>query len=303
MGRAITDVRELAQDAPALFALSGFDGVHRAHQLLIHRARALADAAGAHLVLATCWPPLAADDPAAPPGAPWLVTRTERANLLRALAGDATLLDLDLPPAAAGFLPEALVERLARHPRITAFVVPAHLVAHLAVRTAVPVIACEEGDELVTAARIHDLLERGDVAAAARLLGRPYVVRGKVVEGDRRGRELGFPTANLRVDPVKLIPANGIYVVRARVEGETAVEYGGAASIGVRPTFGAGQPRLVEVHVLDAQPDLYGSTLAVEFVARLRAEERFDGVPALVAQMRADVAQARAMLAGAPVSG
>jgi riboflavin kinase/FMN adenylyltransferase len=303
MGRTIADVSELAQHAPAVFALSGFDGVHRAHQQLIHRARELADGAGAQLVLATCWPPLADDDPAAPPTSEWLTTRAERAALLRALAGDATLLDLDLPPAAAGFLPEALVERLPQRPRIAALVVPAHLATYLAARSAVPVIACEEGDELVTAARIRDLLEHGDVAAAARLLGRPYVVRGEVVEGDRRGRELGFPTANLRVDPVKLIPANGIYVVRARVEGEAAVEYGGAASIGVRPTFGAGQPRLMEVHVLDARPDLYGRTLAVEFVTRLRAEERFDGVPALVAQMRADVAQARAVLAGASVPG
>jgi riboflavin kinase/FMN adenylyltransferase len=296
-------VSELAQDAPMVLALSGFDGVHRGHQRLIHRARELAEAAAAHLVLATCWPPLAEDDPAAPSAPPWLTTRAERADLLGALAGDATLLDLDPPPAAAGFLPEALVDRLARHPRITALVAPEHLAVYLAARSAVPVVGCEEGDEPVTAARIHDLLERGDVAAAARLLGRPYVVRGEVVTGDRRGRELGFPTANLRVDPVKLIPANGIYAVRARVEGEAAVEYGGAASIGVRPTFGAGQPRLVEVHVLDAQRDLYGRTLAAEFVARLRAEERFDSVPALVAQMWADVAQARAVLAGASAPG
>jgi riboflavin kinase/FMN adenylyltransferase len=301
MWRTIADVSELAKDEPALYALSGFDGVHRAHQQLVRRARELADAAGARLVLATWWPPLA-EDPAAPR---LLTTRAERADLLRALAGDATLLDLDLPAASAGILPGEIAERLMRHPRITAIVTPAELAAHLVVLPGVRVIIHEEGEEPVTAARVRHRLERGDVASAARLLGRSYALSGVVVQGDRRGRELGFPTANLRVDPLKLIPADGIYVVRTRVEGEAGmedVEYGGAASIGVRPTFGAGKPRLVEVHVLDAQPDLYGRTLVVEFVAWIRAEERFDGVEALIARMRADVAQARAVLEGAAVS-
>ncbi|HEV2238059.1 MAG TPA: riboflavin kinase, partial [Ktedonobacterales bacterium] len=200
--------------------------------------------------------------------------------------------------------------RLARRVPIAAIVAPPHVAARLA-RPDVEAVTEEEDDQPITAARIRDLLERGDVTMAERLLGRPYVVSGVVVRGDQRGRELGFPTANLAVDPLKLIPANGIYVVRARVAGEPAadsldsLEYGGAASIGVRPTFGAGKPRLVEVHVLDAQPNLYGRTLRVAFVARLRAEERFDGVAALVAQMRADVARARAVLAAPapPLSG
>jgi riboflavin kinase/FMN adenylyltransferase len=294
MWRTVADVDELARDRPVVIALSAFDGVHRGHQELVRRARARAEAAGAALVLATWWPPLPAD-PAYTPTC-LLTTRDERAELLRTLAGDATLLDITLPPDAAGILPETITDRLAQRARIAAIVAPPHLAARLA-RPDVEVVTLAEDDQPITAARIRDLLERGDVAMAERLLGRPHVVSGVVVRGDQRGRELGFPTANLRVDPVKLIPANGIYVVRARVADEPAMIYGGAASIGVRPTFGAGKPRLVEVHVLDAQPNLYGRTLVVEFVAWLRAEERFEGVAALVAQMRADVARARAVLA------
>jgi riboflavin kinase/FMN adenylyltransferase len=294
MWRTVADVSELAQDRPVVFALSAFDGVHRAHQELVRRARERADAAGAELVVATWWPPLPADPAGTPPHL--LTTRAERTSLLRALAGDATLLDVTLPPDAAGILPETITDCLARRPWIAGIVTHHHLAARLAYPD-VRVVALEEDDQPITAARIRDLLERGDVAMAGRLLGRPYAVSGVVVQGDQRGRELGFPTANLRVDPVKLIPANGIYVVWVRVEGGPAMAYGGAASIGVRPTFGAGGPRLMEVHVLDAQPNLYGRTLVVDFVARLRAEERFDGVEALVAQMHADVARARAVLA------
>src|SRR5438270_5233564 len=139
MWRTIADVSELAQDVPALFALSGFDGVHHAHQRLIQRARELADDAGAQLVLATCWPPLP-DEPDAPLPSRVLTTRVERADLLRALAGDAALLDLDLPPAAAGFLPSFLVQRVARHSRVTVLVARAELAAALEARPGMLVI-------------------------------------------------------------------------------------------------------------------------------------------------------------------
>lgn len=298
MWRTVSDVRDLAQGGPVVIGLSGFDGVHRQHQRLVLRARELALAAGAELVLATWWPPLPSDTAgSAPPHL--LTTRAERATLLRALAGDATLLDLTLPGDAAGFLPEEIAERVARSRPVVAMVAEADLAARLKEPPDLRVVEPLADDQPITARRIRDLLEAGDVAGAELLLGRPYTLSGVVVEGDKRGRELGFPTANLAVDSLKLIPANGIYVARARVEGEPGMEYGGAASVGVRPTFGEGKPRLVEVHVLDAQPNLYGRTLVVEFVARLRAEERFDGVAALVAQMRADVAQARAVLAAA----
>jgi riboflavin kinase/FMN adenylyltransferase len=132
------------------------------------------------------------------------------------------------------------------------------------------------------------------VEAAARALGRPYSLRGLVVRGEGRGRELGFPTANLALaTSEKLVPATGIYAVRGVVGGNA---YHGALHLGPRPTF-AGSAPSIELHLIDYAGDLYGEQVRVEFVRRLREVRPFDGVEALVAQMREDVAQARRILA------
>lgn len=150
-----------------------------------------------------------------------------------------------------------------------------------------------EGD-VVSSTRIRGALAEGEVALAATLLGRFHDVDGVVVEGDRRGRTLGFPTANLRVEMA--LPADGVYAVACRVEGGNAPLLG-VANLGVRPTFGAG--RSVEVHLLDFAGDLYGHTLRIAFVARLRGEVRFDGIDALVAQLGRDVVAGREALSQA----
>lgn len=142
----------------------------------------------------------------------------------------------------------------------------------------------------VSSTRIRALVERGEVAAAARLLGGPLRIRGEVVRGEKRGRKLGFPTANLVPDPTLACPANGVYA--CRVDAHAA-----AVSIGVRPTFTDDQGLLIEAFLLDFDGDLYGETLTLEFVARLRPEERFESVDALIAQMRRDVECARKLLA------
>jgi riboflavin kinase/FMN adenylyltransferase len=135
------------------------------------------------------------------------------------------------------------------------------------------------------------------VRGAQELLGHPYSVGGVVVSGDRRGRLLGFPTANLRLDARKALPADGIYAVRAKLPGERRATHPAMVSLGVRPQFGADNPRLLEVYLLDAALDLYGLPLGVEFVERLREEQRFSDVEALKAQMARDVALAREALA------
>lgn len=161
---------------------------------------------------------------------------------------------------------------------------------------AVPLLAI--GDEPVSSTRIRAHLAAGEVAEAARLLGRPYSLTGLVVRGDGIGRQLGYPTANLRLHEEKAVPALGIYAVRVRRAGDR--EWGlGAMSIGVRPTFG-GRVRTLEVHWLDFDEDLYGTTLEVRFVAFLRPELRFEGPEALIAQMGRDVEQTRRVLAAAP---
>jgi riboflavin kinase/FMN adenylyltransferase len=148
------------------------------------------------------------------------------------------------------------------------------------------------GDELVSSSRIRASILDGDVAAAARLLGRPYTLAGPVVHGDHRGRTIGFPTPNVQVRPNAVWPAYGVYAIRAR-HGED--RYDGVANLGVRPTFGTNAPSL-EAHLFDADADLYGERLEVGFVARIRGEKKFAGLDALVAQIREDAAVARALL-------
>jgi riboflavin kinase/FMN adenylyltransferase len=144
--------------------------------------------------------------------------------------------------------------------------------------------------EPVSSTRIRALIAAGDVEDAARLLGSPFRVRAEVVPGDRRGRELGFPTANMVPDPKLAYPGHGVYACRV---GERLA----AVNVGVRPTFGADLHTLVEAFVLDFEGDLYGERLTVEFVARLRGEQRFDSVDELIEQMHHDVERTRELLA------
>jgi riboflavin kinase / FMN adenylyltransferase len=135
---------------------------------------------------------------------------------------------------------------------------------------------------VVSSGHIRALVLAGEVDVAARFLGAPFQLRGTVVEGDRRGRELGFPTANIVPDEALVCPGHGVYAARA--DGVCA-----AVNVGVRPTFGTGRAVLVEAYLLDRDVDLYGQTLRVEFLRRLRGERRFATVEALVEQMHRDV--------------
>jgi len=150
-------------------------------------------------------------------------------------------------------------------------------------RFATRVVPLVEVDgEIVSSSHIRGLVLAGEVEAAQRCLGGPFKMRGEVVEGDHRGRELGFPTANLVPDEALVYPGHGVYVAHA--DGACA-----AVNVGVRPTFGTGRAVLVEAYLLDRDVDLYGKTLTVEFLRRLRGERRFASIDALVEQMRADV--------------
>jgi riboflavin kinase / FMN adenylyltransferase len=140
--------------------------------------------------------------------------------------------------------------------------------------------------EIVSSSHIRALVGAGEVEPADRMLGAPFQLRGEVVVGDRRGRTLGFPTANIVPDEALVCPGHGVYVARA--DGVCA-----AVNVGVRPTFGTGRAVLVEAYLLDRDVDLYGHVLRVEFLTRLRGERRFDSVDALVEQMRRDVERTR----------
>jgi riboflavin kinase/FMN adenylyltransferase len=144
----------------------------------------------------------------------------------------------------------------------------------------------------VSSTRIRSALREGDLLSADRLLGHPFGLRGPVAEGARRGRTIGFPTANVAVDPRHILPADGVYVCHAQVAGQ---RYGAVTNVGMRPTF-AGAHRTVEAYLLDFIDDIYGETLRLDFLHRLRGERKFDGIAALVAQITSDVAAARQWL-------
>ena len=148
----------------------------------------------------------------------------------------------------------------------------------------------DEGGEKVGSTAVREALGRGDVRRVAQLLGRPFSLRGPVIEGDKRGRELGFPTANIAIGLDHALPAYGIYVSRAYVR-ETAYE--ACTSIGVRPTFEGDEKPTVEAFILDFDGDVYGEELRIELLERLRGEERFESADELVAQMHKDIEQTR----------
>ena len=153
----------------------------------------------------------------------------------------------------------------------------------------------EAEGETVSSSHIRALVAAGEVDVAARLLGAPFTLEGEVVAGDRRGRELGMPTANVIPDDRVVVPGHGVYA--ATLDGRPA-----AVNVGVRPTFESGRGVLVEAHVIDFEGDLYGRTVRIAFLARLRGERRFASAEALVEQMRADVERARELCAAASVA-
>ncbi len=148
----------------------------------------------------------------------------------------------------------------------------------------------EVDGETVSSSRVRALVAAGEVDAAMRCLGAPFLLEGEVVEGDRRGRELGFPTANIVPDDELVSPGHGVYAAFAN--GLPA-----AVNVGVRPTFETGRGLLVEAYLIDHEADLYGRILRVAFIARLRGEKRFPSVEDLVAQMHRDVEEARELCA------
>ncbi len=296
----------------AALSVGVFDGVHLGHRQILERAIARARAAGGRCIVLSFDPHpdlvLRPDFRAEPP----LTPMPEKRERLRALGVD-ELVVLPFTRELAATGPEEFVERHLVAPyRPFALVVGENFalgrrregnVQRLreigATRgfevDAVPLV--EMGGSAVSSTRIRALLGEGRVADAAKLFGRPYSLGGAVVSGDAIGRTLGFPTANLRLSDEKLVPAYGIYAVRARIGGEREWRPG-AMSVGVRPTFG-GQVRTLEVHLIDWNGDLRGRDLDVEFVEWLRPERRFDDTAQLVAAMRVDVSEARNILSRA----
>lgn len=157
------------------------------------------------------------------------------------------------------------------------------------------VLPVTRDEEVCSSSLIRSILSLGDVEKASQFLGRPYSVVGKIIHGDGRGHQIGFPTANVQLSPRRLLPANGVYVCRVALTGEM---YGAVTNIGVRPTFvDTPTAPVFEVHLLDYSGDLYGKDLTVSFVRRLREEKKFFSVNQLIEQIHQDILTARKVLA------
>lgn len=286
----VTPLRE-AEPRPRRVAIGTFDGVHRGHQAVID---------GADTVLTFEPHPLQVLHPAALPKLimPFSVKRDVIAGL-----GIEELVVIPFDEdfahrSAEDFIEEVLVQKL----RATAVSVGENfrfgakargdatmLEAHPEFETRVVPLVEVDG-ETVSSTRIRAQVAAGDMIGARRCLGAPFMVEGTVVKGDQRGRELGFPTANIVPDDHLAIPGHGIYAAFA--DGLPA-----AVNVGVRPTFETGRGVLIETFIIDHDDDLYGKTLRVAFVERLRGERRYDDVEALIAQMGRDVESARRVCA------
>jgi riboflavin kinase/FMN adenylyltransferase len=291
----------------AAVSIGVFDGVHRGHRQLIARLREIADAQELRAVAVTFDP-----HPATvvrPDQVPKLLTGIElRSRLLIEAGADEVEVVAFTPELSrltpVGFASRVLRERLgASHVVVGAHFRFGHRAAgdvgtlrDLGLQVeAVELVRDGEQGEVLSSTWVREQLAAGDVAAAARVLARPHALEGPVVRGEARGRELGYPTANVDVDPAMAVPADGVYAGRlVRAAGEALPA---AISVGTNPTFD-GRERTVEAYAIGVghDLDLYDEHVAVEFTDRLRGQERFDTVDALVAQMDRDVAAARTAL-------
>jgi riboflavin kinase/FMN adenylyltransferase len=291
---------------PVHATIGTFDGIHRGHQALLRPLIAGARQANAASVLVTFEPhPRCVVDPNHCPA--YLTTLDEKRWLLEQTGLD-HLVVIPFSTQVSAMSPGSFMKRLTRGMQLRHLVTgenfrfgqgrrgdPAFL-RKLGQRDGFTVEMAPtvtRGKEPVSSSRIRRLLLLGQMRAAAQLLGRDYIFRSTVEHGEKRGRQLGFPTANLRIPPNKLVPASGVYATRVDFEGR---ELSGAASIGYRPTFG-GHHLTVEVFIIDFDADLYDRLLSVSFVQRLRAEKRFASLPGLTAQMARDVENAQRILA------
>lgn len=307
--RIVRDWRDLPDaDRGAAVAVGAFDGVHRGHQAVIAEAGAAAERLGAPLGVVSFEPhPRRWFQPDAAPFR--LMTADQMAEALGPLGVDILyLLPFDGEMAGmsdAGFAERVLAQGLgARHAGVGFDFTfgkgrsgsPEALRTY-GERLGFTVSVAERIDDpdglKLSSSAVREALKAGDMDRAAAILGRPFAIRGEVIHGDKRGRAIGVPTANIDLGDY-MRPAYGVYAIRARLEDGRTID--GVASLGVRPMYAVERP-LLEAWLFDFDGDLYGQALDVQLIAWLRGEEIFDGLAALRAQIERDAAAARAVLA------
>lgn len=302
--RTLRDGEESTAWEPCVVAIGVFDGLHRGHQALLARVVELAGVLGASPSVVTFDPiPIQVLKPSVEPR--MVATLDQRVEGLASLGIEqvriVTFNESFARRSAGDFIERILVGEL----RSRGVVVGEDFhfgqnregsVGLLRARGeqfgfGVEAVALVGDEERFSSTRVRRALEHGDLATARAVLGRPFTLRGVVAGGDRRGTELGFPTANLAVSPLQQLPAEGVYAGATRLSGSW---WPAAISVGTRPQFYDSGELLVEVHVLDFAGDLYDSTLDVVFLERLRAQATFPDSASLAAQIGRDVGQTRA---------
>ena len=272
---------------PRKVAIGTFDGVHRGHREVIR---------GADTVLTFDPHPLSVIHPEATPKL--ISTFPVKRDLIAGLGvEELVVIPFDKgfsSQTAEEFVQEVLIDRLGAEQVAVgenfrfgkgAKGTPEFLAEHTDFETrVVPLV--EAAGETISSSHIRGLVAAGEVGTAAEFLGGPFLFESEVVHGDKRGRELGMPTANLVPDDAYVVPGHGVYAAWAH-------GYPAAVNVGVRPTFQTGRGLLVEAHLIGFEGDIYGETLRIAFLERLRGEKRFESVDELVAQMNRDVEQAR----------
>jgi riboflavin kinase/FMN adenylyltransferase len=296
------DPRPARWHQPVL-ALGNFDGMHRGHLKIIERVRRGAEERGATAVAMTFDPhPSKIVRPDKAP--PLLMTHQQKLEAL-ARGGMHGVAIIRFTPELARWDPETFVRSvlvewlhvaevwvganfLFGHDRSGNFSLLRSLGARYGFR-AEKIDPVRYKDFVVSSTRVRRLITEGRVDEAGALLGHYYTVDGTVVQGQKRGRELGFPTANLCAEN-ELVPPAGVYATTVSIDG---LAYPAITNIGTRPTFESGKENIIETHVLDFDKDMYGATLRLGFVQRLRDEKKFDGIDTLKAQIEADCARAK----------
>lgn len=305
MSPVLTSISELAAvPGPLFLAIGVFDGVHLGHQAVISTSARHAEEAGGTPVVVTFDP-----HPAKvlrPNDAPHLLTATQHKIALIRDLGVAHLLVLHFDRQFAATAPEDFVRQLVSHSRPLGEICVGHewsfgkaragnlaLLKQLGVKfnfNVVGVQAVTVNGEVVSSTAIRRAVADGDLTRAAEMLGREYTILGTVKAGEKLGRKLGFPTANLSAHSEQF-PPDGVYVAEATLA-ETL--YRGVANLGYRPTVATAEPeRLLELHLFGLDKDIYGEEIEVRFLRYLRPEQKFENVEALAAQIARDVAQAR----------
>src|SRR6478752_8572808 len=308
MMQILRSIPELSQlRGPLFLAIGVFDGVHLGHQAVISTSAEHARAANGTPVVVTFDPH--PEKVLRPQAATHLLTATPHKIALIRELGVAHLLIIKFDKQFAATEPEDFVQQLVEYSKPLREICVGHewsfgknrrgnlkLLNEFGARFVFGVVGIPPvtvNGELVSSTTIRQALEAGDLAKAARMLGREYTILGTVVRGDDLGKKIGFPTANLSAHNEQF-PPNGVYFAEARLDGAI---YPGVVNLGCRPTVSSKTERILEIYLLDFEGDIYGKDIEVRFIRYLRPEKKFENIDALVRQIKFDVQQARELAA------